>query len=153
MSDNNTNIIAAESTEVTVYMDNAGQYSGPLVLSTPYSAGYDIKANESSVIPPHSRQFINTKVKLGLKHGYYGKIEARSSMAKRGIDVGAGVIDSDYTDFIKVLLINNSNVPVQITKGDKCAQVIIQKHYSINKVKNIVTEVSGAHAGFGSTGN
>ncbi|XP_010129383.1 PREDICTED: deoxyuridine 5'-triphosphate nucleotidohydrolase-like, partial [Buceros rhinoceros silvestris] len=55
--------------------------------------------------------------------GTYGQIAARSGLAlHHSIDVGAGVLDPDYRGEIKVLLINNGEVPFAYNKGDRIAQ-------------------------------
>jgi len=46
---------------------------------------------------------------MAIPHGNYGRIAPRSGLAvKNFIDVGAGVIDSDYRGEVKVLLFNLS---------------------------------------------
>ena len=46
---------------------------------------------------------------------------------KHPIAVNAGVIDSDYTGEIKVVLVNMGNQDYQVKKGDRIAQLIIEK--------------------------
>jgi len=60
------------------------------------------------IIPAGKRLPISTGIALTPPEGYFGKLFSRSSLASKGIDVGAGIIDPDYTGEIKVLLINNS---------------------------------------------
>lgn len=51
--------------------------------------------------------------------GYYGRVAPRSGLAvKNFIDVGAGVVDSDYRGEVKVLLFNFSEVDFEVKKGD-----------------------------------
>ena len=60
--------------------------------------------------------------------------------AKMGVDVLAGVVDSDYRGEVMISLLNTGFDPVEIMTGDKVAQMIIQKHYSdigINVVHNL----------------
>lgn len=46
---------------------------------------------------------------------------------KHGIDVGAGVIDSDYRGTIQILLFNFGKEDFLVRKGDRIAQLIIEK--------------------------
>ena len=50
-----------------------------------------------------------------------------SRLALKGIDVTAGVIDSDYRGEVKVLLVNHSDIQFEIKMGDHIAQLIIEK--------------------------
>jgi dUTP pyrophosphatase len=121
------------------------------------AAGYDLYAAEEKVIPPLSRAMINTGVKVVIAKGRYGRVAPRSGLAvKKGIDVFAGVIDSDYTGNLCVILFNSdTKEPVKIDVGDRIAQLIITPHDSpqIIQVKS-VTQVSRVDrgGGFGSTG-
>ena len=59
---------------------------------------------------------------MAIPDGNYGRIAPRSGLAaKNMIDVGAGVIDSDYRGEIKVLLFNLSEVDFEIQKNDRIA--------------------------------
>ena len=52
----------------------------------------------------------------------------RSGLAvKNFIDVGAGVIDHDYTGEVKVLLFNFSSTEFKVEKGTRIAQLVIEK--------------------------
>ena len=54
--------------------------------------------------------------------GHYGRMAPRSGLAvKKFIDVGAGVIDSDYRGEVKILLFNFSNEDFEVKKGDRIA--------------------------------
>lgn len=51
-------------------------------------------------VAPHGKALIDTGCAYAIEPGYYGRIAPRSSLAwKNHIDVGAGVIDSDYRYF------------------------------------------------------
>ncbi|KAG6493094.1 hypothetical protein ZIOFF_048070 [Zingiber officinale] len=61
------------------------------------SAGLDISASHATVIEPYGRDLIHTGLRIEIPNGYYGRLASRSGMAwKTGVEVGAGVIDSDY---------------------------------------------------------
>ena len=74
------------------------------------SAGYDLHSSKESVIAPHSRQLVATGVAITVPAGTHRRIAPRSGMSvKHSIDLGAGVINEDYTGEVKVLLINHSD--------------------------------------------
>lgn len=78
----------------------------------------------------------------------------RSGLAlKNFIDVGAGVIDSDYRGPLGVLLFNFSDEPFQVRIGDRIAQLIIERISTpeVAIVDELPTTDRGA-GGFGSTG-
>ncbi|KAG6468502.1 hypothetical protein ZIOFF_073190 [Zingiber officinale] len=61
------------------------------------SAGLDIAASHASIIEPYGRDLIHTGLRIEISYGHYGRIASRSGLAwKSGIEVGAGVIDSDF---------------------------------------------------------
>lgn len=120
-------------------------------------AGLDLYSIEENVtINPQSRLTIKTGISIEIPEGYYGRVAPKSGLAsKQGIDVLAGVIDSSYRGEVKVILYNtNKDVGAwQVFKGDKIAQLIIEKHY--NFPVEIVKELSDTErgdGGFGSTG-
>lgn len=100
-------------------------------LGSEHAAGYDLYLAEPVTIPAGKRAVIETGVSMELPTGYVGLIWPRSKSAvKFGIQVLAGVIDSDYRGTIKVALLNSGDVPVELQTGDKAAQLVIQRHYS-----------------------
>jgi deoxyuridine 5'-triphosphate nucleotidohydrolase len=65
---------------------------------------------------------------MELPLGCYGQIADRSSMAfNNHIHVIGGVIDSDYRGPIQIILHNLGHEPYHIQRGDKVAQIILQK--------------------------
>lgn len=83
-----------------------------------------------------------------------GRVAPRSGLAaKHSIDTGAGVIDADYRGPVKVILFNFSDVDFAISKGDRIAQLIIERIYNpeVVVVERLPDSVRGA-GGFGSTG-
>jgi len=120
----------------------------------PGDAGADLIAAVSMVIPPRGRALVGTGIRLELPEGHAGLIWPRSGLAvKKGIDCGAGVVDSHYRGEIKVLLFNHSDEPFQVEPGDRIAQILIQK---VETVKFVAADSLNSTArgvgGFGSTG-
>lgn len=118
------------------------------------SAGYDLYAAHNAVIEPHGKALVSTDLIIEIPEGYYGRIAPRSSLAwKNHIDVGAGVIDSDYRGVVGVILFNlDSTQTFKVNKGDRIAQLIIEKYYDfeLKEVEEIST--TQREGGFGSTG-
>jgi hypothetical protein len=84
----------------------------------------------------------------------YGHIAPHSGLAvKHGIDVGAGVINHDYTGELKVLLVNHSSKSFMVTPGDHIAQLIVETYQVTQPWKvDTLKSTSGGDQGFGSTG-
>ena len=78
----------------------------------------------------------------------------RSGLAlKRMIDVGAGVIDRDYTGLCSIVLFNFGPDAFRVTKGDRVAQIIFEKICSAPFVPGVVHDSTSRGArGFGSSG-
>jgi dUTP pyrophosphatase len=122
---------------------------------TSFAAGYDLYAAEDAVVVCGTRKLIKTNVSMEITPGYYGRIAPRSGLAyKNGIDVLAGVIDSDYRGDIGVILYNtDKNIDFTVKKGDRIAQIIFEACYAatLNNVDNLDNTLRQA-GGFGSTG-
>ena len=117
-------------------------------------AGADLAASQKTVIPARGRSLIGTGIRIEIPEGHVGLIWPRSGLAiKKGIDCGAGVIDSCYRGEIKVLLFNHSDTEFQIQPGDRIAQILIQKVERVQFIPvNVFSETTRSEKGFGSTG-
>jgi len=122
---------------------------------TPSAAGHDLKyVGIPIVLQPMQRYAFTTNLILEIPEGYYGRIAPRSGLAfKQGIDVMAGVIDSDYRGEIKAILINLGDKPVSFQTGDKIAQIIFEQYLSFNfEVAEELSQTIRGEGAFGSTG-
>jgi len=75
---------------------------------------------------------------------------------KKHTDVGAGVVDSDYRGNVGVVLFNLSDVPVEIARGERVAQLVLERIATpevveVTDAAALVATERGA-GGFGSTG-
>lgn len=99
---------------------------------------------------------VNTNIILQLPPNSYGRIAPRSGLASTHfIDIGAGVVDSDYRGEIKVLLFNHSKIDFKVTQHAKIAQIIVCPilNLEIEIVdRNALTSTERGTGGFGSTG-
>ena len=92
------------------------------------AAGYDLYRREEIILAPGTRKLVNTGISIAAPSTrMYARIAPRSGLSIKGLDIGAGVVDSDYRGPIKVLLINNSDTPFQINAGDRMAQLILER--------------------------
>ena len=125
------------------------------VKGSAFAAGYDLHALEGAKIPARGKALIGTGLAFAIPDGNYGRIAPRSGLAaKHMIDVGAGVIDSDYRGEVKVLLFNLSDVDFEIKAEERVAQLIIEKYTPtmIQEVEGKLDETVRGEGGFGSTG-
>jgi deoxyuridine 5'-triphosphate nucleotidohydrolase len=122
--------------------------------ATAGSAGYDLFAAEEISIPPRSRALVSLGFTMAFPPNVYARIAPRSGLAvKNSVDVGAGVVDSDYRGVVRVLLINNGTGSFNVTPGSRIAQMIFERveHPTLCEVSEIADTIRGA-GGFGSTG-
>ena len=72
---------------------------------------------------------VATGLRVQLPDGVYGRIAPRSGLAvKHGLDVGAGVVDPDYTGELRVVLFNHdSHNPFIVRPGYRIAQLIFER--------------------------
>lgn len=123
--------------------------------ATDFAAGYDLYSAQSiTLIPPRERSLIKTNIAIKIPNGYYGRIAPRSGLAlKNGIDIGGGVVDSDYRGDVGVIMFNCSDVPFYVNLHDKIAQLIITPYLSlpIEEVGEL-DKTDRGEGGFGSTG-
>jgi dUTP pyrophosphatase len=120
------------------------------------SAGYDLTAREGTIIPARGRSIIDTGIAIQIPSDCYGRVAPRSGVTwKGGLDVGAGVIDSDYTGVIGVILFNHTDTDYEVRRGDRVAQLIFEKIYNPELVKveyGELQKTDRGSGGFGSTG-
>jgi len=117
-------------------------------------AGMDLFSAESFVLNPGERKVCLTGIAMAIPTGYVGLIWDKSGVAaKGGIKTMGGVIDSNYRGEIGIILKNLSDNKYKISKGDKIAQMLIQKVASpeIEEVDDLENTDRG-EGGFGSTG-
>lgn len=119
-----------------------------------YSAGLDLYAIERLSIPAHARAGVRTGLAVSIPQGFYGRVAPRSGLAvKHGLDVLAGVIDSDYRGEIICALINHGDEAIEIEAGMRVAQLIIESIATPEPAwGEDLSETARGARGFGSTG-
>ena len=92
------------------------------------ATGHDLYANEGTEIPAREYVVVGTGIASGLPHDTYGRKAPRSGLAvKHRLTTNAGVIDADHTGEVRVVLVNQGNQPYRVEKGDRIAQLIIER--------------------------
>ena len=120
-------------------------------------AGLDLHSRESAMIPAGGgRALIATGISIAIPAGFGGFVLPRSGLAaKHGISVvnAPGLIDAAYRGEIKVILLNTDpTADYQISRGDRIAQLVIQRVESVDW--QVVDSLDGADrgGGFGHSG-
>jgi dUTP pyrophosphatase len=124
--------------------------------ATEGAAGMDVVAAESVTLAPGARHAVATGVALAIPPGFEIQVRPRSGLAlKHGISVPntPGTIDSDYRGELKVILINHSDEPFAIARGDRVAQLVLAPvvQAAWDEVADL-DETARGSGGFGSTG-
>jgi dUTP pyrophosphatase len=119
-------------------------------------AGLDLRAAEATTMEPGGRALVPTGIALAIPPGYAGLVLPRSGLALRhGITVlnAPGLIDAGYRGEVKVLLINHDRGPVTVARGERIAQLVLQRveRAELDEVAELPASERGA-GGFGSTG-
>ncbi|HIT49386.1 MAG TPA: dUTP diphosphatase [Candidatus Coprenecus stercoripullorum] len=126
--------------------------------STEMSAGMDLRADIDAPLTlyPMQRIMVPTGLRIELPAGYEAQVRPRSGLAaKSGITVlnSPGTVDADYRGEIMVILINLSETPFVINRGDRIAQMVVARHERVEweGAESLEDSLRG-EGGFGSTG-
>ncbi|WP_066588974.1 dUTP diphosphatase [Cellulomonas timonensis] len=123
----------------------------------PGDAGADLVTREDVTIPPQGRVTVPTGVAIALPDGYAAFVHPRSGLAARhGLTIvnAPGTVDAGYRGEIAVTLLNTDvSEPVELRRGDRIAQLVIQRVERARFVE--VERLPGSdrgEGGFGSSG-
>ena len=122
----------------------------------PDDAGLDLYAAEPVTLAPGARALVPTGIALAIPPGFAGFVLPRSGLALRhGVTLlnTPGLVDAGYRGEIRVLLVNHGDAPVSLSRGDRVAQLVVQRveHVALAPVAELPESARGA-GGFGSTG-
>lgn len=126
---------------------------------TELAAGMDAVADNGVPIriDPGGRALIPTGLAMQFPAGYECQVRPRSGLAlKNGIAVlnSPGTIDADYIGMVGVILVNLSQLPFIVTRGDRVAQLVFAPVVRAKtEVVDDLNETARGAGGFGSTGN
>lgn len=125
---------------------------------TAQSAGMDICAavKNDLVLDPGQISLVPTGFAMALPHGFEAQIRPRSGLAvKYGLSIinAPGTIDADYRGEVKIALINLGQEPVILQRGDRIAQMVVQRVYQARiEVVHRLEDTDRSAGGFGHTG-
>ncbi len=122
--------------------------------ATEGSAGYDLYACEAGHLAPGAHGLIPIGVAVEIPFGWYGRIAPRSGLAVRyGINVHAGVVDSDYRAPLRVAAINHGDQLWEWRPGERVAQLVVERCY-LGQIEVVgkLSETERGVGGFGSSG-
>jgi dUTP pyrophosphatase len=124
----------------------------------PGDAGLDLAAAMAFTLKPGQRALVPTGVAVAIPPGYAGLILPRSGRAfKEGLALvnSPGLIDSGYRGELKVVLVNlDFEEPIYVGRGDKIAQLVVQRieNIELELVDKLPSSERGSR-GFGSSGS
>ena len=110
--------------------------------------------DQAITIGPNQCHVFDTCLKFDIPEGHVMLVYPRSGLGvKSGIVLRnlTGVIDSNFTDTVKVGLVNNSSEDFIVSPGDRVAQFMIVP-YPMMDIEEGIVEDSGRGAGLGSSG-
>ena len=125
-----------------------------------HAAGLDLLAavpeDTPLILAPGKYALIPTGLTVALPPGYEAQVRPRSGLAaKHGVTVlnAPGTVDADYRGEVGVLLINHSDTPFPIRRGERIAQMVIAQVVQAELVSvTALTATERGSGGFGSTG-
>lgn len=118
-------------------------------------AGYDVYSAQSGVVPPRGSANFHTGVRIACPLGWFYSVRGRSGLGFKGVQPFIGTLDATYNGELRILLYNLGDQPYEVHKGDRIAQIIIEKQYEMDP--HLVEKFSPEYdkrgsAGFGSSG-
>ena len=140
--------------EIPLIVKKLSNYATLPKRGSPQAAGFDLSAAYDLLVPAGGKAIAKTDLAMKIPQTCYGRIAPRSGLAwKKHIDVGAGVIDADYRGNVGVVLFNHAKEDLVIKRGDRVAQLVLEKisMAPVIEVTDLDATERGA-GGFGSTG-
>ena len=143
---------------ITVKYFAESEYAKEPYQATEGAAGYDLFAAETKTLLPKSTDTISLDLRWAIPSGSYGKVFPRSGILKEHfVTIDAGVIDSDFSGIIQVLLVNHHHQKTFTVRAeDRIAPVVFMEKLNVNfhKVSDpaLLGKTKRGHDGFGSTG-
>ena len=120
-------------------------------------AGADLATRIDFTLVPGERKLVPTGLAIALQEGYVALVHPRSGLAiKNGITIvnTPGTVDAGYRGELQIILINHGQDEISFVRGDRIAQLVIQRVERAEFVE--VSELPGSgrgSSGFGSTGS
>lgn len=125
-------------------------------FATKGSVAVDLHSAETFTLNPGEFRKVSTGIKVAVPEGYEGQVRPRSGLAARnGISIvnTPGTLDSDYRGILYVILINHGFDYFHVKKGDRIAQLMVNKVELFDwEVTEKLDETERGEGGFGHTG-
>ena len=123
----------------------------------PGDAGADLFSTQDVELAPGQRALVPTGIAIALPDGYAAFVHPRSGLAaKHGVTIvnAPGTVDAGYRGEIRVTLLNtDTRTPVRIQRGDRIAQLVVQRvAYPVFYEVQTLPGSARGEGGFGSTG-
>ena len=143
------------SLAIKIHMDNGCEDLFPRKAHED-DAAFDLRSRVDAVIPSGKITLVPTGVFMELPIGYEAQVRPRSGLAlKHGITVlnTPGTIDAGYRGEVGVILINAGPADFTVARGDRIAQMVVQKLADVELVAaEQLSDTNRGTGGFGSTG-
>lgn len=119
-------------------------------------AGKDLRARDDVTVPPEGTVVVLTGIKVATPDGYVGLVHPRSGLSATTtlrVANAPGTIDAGYRGEVGVILTNIGRTLVEVKRGDRIAQLVLQKVEEIEWVAvEALDETERGVGGYGSTG-
>lgn len=124
------------------------------VRGTRGSSGLDVFSPIDIVVPKRGDAIIPLDLRFDIPFGWDLAVYNKSGIAlKKKLTKGAELIDSDYRGTVHIHFFNNSDVDVEIKKGDKISQLVMRPVWmgDVVECEDIDTDTERGEGAFGST--
>jgi dUTP pyrophosphatase len=144
--------------EIRFVRTEAGRDLPAPTRATEQSAGFDLRACIESRLDlaPGERALVPSGISIALPPGFEAQVRPRSGLAVRlGLTMlnAPGTIDSDYRGEIRVVLVNHGQAVVRIGRGDRIAQLVVQRLPAVRFAEtDELPPTARGTGGFGHTG-
>lgn len=149
---------ASRDLEVQIYAEEGVQIPE---YATVGSAGFDLRAHfpeESFKIEAGSTVLVSTGLVMAIPEGYELQIRSRSGWSLKGLVVNnsPGTVDSDFRSTVRIILHNQTPLPITIARGERIAQGVLcpvyRARFQVVKSVDSLGRTERGAGGFGSTG-
>lgn len=142
------------STEVTLKFKITNPNAKLPTKNNESDTGFDVYCVEDKCIPARGSAVIDVGLDFAyISPEYWVKVEGRSGLGfKHGISPHPGIIDSGYRGNAGIKLYNNTDTDYEVKSGDRIAQFVVYKNYSVMVEEGDIIDSDRGASGFGSSG-
>jgi dUTP pyrophosphatase len=105
-------------------------YSGKIKQrSSMHDPGFELVSTVDCVVSSRSSSIVSSGLSVQIPFGHFGRVEGLTPLAmQHGIVPFSSILDSECQSIINVKLFNHSNQPYRIQRGERIAQLVIQRY-------------------------